>query len=382
MTETDLIEDRLRRAFRAVAEEPVTPVGRDTEPQWSGGVPTSPRRRPLLVGAVAVVVVIGFALALVYGPRSSGPVGRHPTSPASHSPKEGPAEFNVVFGPGSPTTRPVLEQVMTILIHRFRGLGVRDVSAAVVGNDVDVSGRAPERAIEADMTVVGATEAVSLRPVECGALPHTAVVGAAAPATSSPLPACGSQYETNEVNLAVTPDPRVPVGYTDRTVPPDPAFTSYRSTPPSVADFDSSRTVLLPTAPGTGGHQYARYVLGPTELNDTDITGARVVEDGGHWAVDLTFTPAVSARWAAFVDENFHQMISIDLDGNIFSTPVIEPTQTGVSSLDGEFQLSGAYTAAQARGIASALGSDAMPVALVRLSETVIGPGLVDGGHR
>jgi hypothetical protein len=380
MTDTDLIEDRLRRAFRAVAEEPVTSERHHAEPQWHK--PSFPsRRRPLLVGAVAVLVVVGFALALAFGPRSSGPVGGHPTSPATHARKDGLAQFTVVFGSGSPTTPAVLHQVVNVLIQRFRGLGVNDVSAGVDGNDVTVTGQATERAFEKDLTLVGATQAVSIRPVECGALAHATVVGVAPPAPGSPLPACGSQYETDEANLAVTPDPNAPDGYSARAVPPDPAFTAYRSTPPSVADFDSSSTVLLPTAPGIGALGYARYVLGPSELTGGAIAGARVVNDGAHWAVDLTFTPAASARWDAIVHGNFHQMISVDLDGAVLSAPLVQPNRAAVSSSDGEFQLSGTYTVREAHSIASALEGESLPVPLVRVSTTVIGPGLT-GGNR
>jgi preprotein translocase subunit SecD len=166
------------------------------------------------------------------------------------------------------------------------------------------------------------------------------------------------------------------VGYTDRKVPPDPAFTSYPSTLPSVADFDSSRTVLLPTAPGVGDLGYARYVLGPSELNGTDIAGARVVKVGGQWAVDITFTPAATVKWDAFVDANFHQMISIDLDGAVLSAPLIQPKQTSFSSLEGKFQLSGTFSAGQARRLASVFGKDPMPIALVRQSQRIVGPGL------
>jgi preprotein translocase subunit SecD len=283
----------------------------------------------------------------------------------------------------SPATPAVLHQVATVLSNRFRGLGVSGVSACVVGHDVTISGRATEDARARDLAVVGQTEVVSLRPVECGAPPYSAATSGAPPTTSSPLPPCGAQYETNQANLAVTPDHSTPGGYTDRTVPPDPAFTAYPSTPPSLADFgDSSTTVLLPTAPGAGAEEYGRYVLGPSELTGADITGARVVKDGGHWAVDLTFTSAARARWAAFVDENFHQMIGIDLDGAVLAAPLIQPSQAAVSSPGREFQLTGASTGRQAHAISSVFGRDSMPVPLVRVSQTIVGAGLVDGAHR
>jgi preprotein translocase subunit SecD len=271
--------------------------------------------------------------------------------------------------------------VASILTDRLRHVGATEITAVVVGHDVRVSGRAPDGAVEKDLSVVGETRVVSLRPVECGALPYTPAAGVAAPATTSPLPVCGPRYDTTRANLAVTPDPNVPAGYTDRTVPPDPAFTSYPSTTPAEADSHSSGTVLLPTAPGVGDLAYPRFVLGPAAFTGSDITGARVVKVGGHWVVDVTFTPTAAVRWDAFAHENFHQMISVDLDGAVLSAPLIQAKQRAFSSADGQLQLPGPSTSRQARALASILGNDAMPVSLVRVSQTVVGPGLHPGGE-
>ncbi len=70
MTDTDPIEQRLRRTFQYVAEQPVTPLG-DPEP-WRTGAARSPSRRRLRVtgGALVIVVVIALiVLGITYGPR-------------------------------------------------------------------------------------------------------------------------------------------------------------------------------------------------------------------------------------------------------------------------------------------------------------------------
>jgi hypothetical protein len=71
MTDFDPKEQRLRRTLQAVAER--VPVAPDDEAHWSRfPIPTSHRRRRLLTGVVtAVIIVIGFGVALAYGPRSS-----------------------------------------------------------------------------------------------------------------------------------------------------------------------------------------------------------------------------------------------------------------------------------------------------------------------
>ena len=70
MTNTVPVEDRLRRALQAVADQPVPVVALDGErPRGHRRSPT--RHRTGLVGA-AVVVAIG-TVAVVYGPRSSTP---------------------------------------------------------------------------------------------------------------------------------------------------------------------------------------------------------------------------------------------------------------------------------------------------------------------
>ena len=87
MSERDSVEHRLRRTFRAFAEQPIAPFA--TEGRWDN-VPPPPPRRQLrgLVGALAAVIVIAaVALGLAYGPRSSR-IG--PNSGLATEPTPGP----------------------------------------------------------------------------------------------------------------------------------------------------------------------------------------------------------------------------------------------------------------------------------------------------
>jgi hypothetical protein len=81
MTEHSSIEDRVRRALRTVAEQPIPGAV-----PWFDGSRAPARRRPVgIVGAALIVaaVVLALVLALVYGPHSGGETPR-PASESTH----------------------------------------------------------------------------------------------------------------------------------------------------------------------------------------------------------------------------------------------------------------------------------------------------------
>ena len=48
-------------------------------------------------------------------------------------------------------------------------------------------------------------------------------------------------------------------------------------------------------------------------------------------------------------EENFHQLLAIELDGEVYSAPIIQPTQSTFSSFDGKGEISGSLTAGRTR---------------------------------
>ncbi len=190
---------------------------------------------------------------------------------------------------------------------------------------------------------------LSFRPVLCYAPPLTLASGQAP--SGGPLPDCSASTELTASNLGVAPDPGNVNGYTSNTdIPADPQFATYPSTPAGAAP--QGGTVLLP---GLAAEGSGRYVLGPAALTQRGVKSASAHMIDGRWTIDLVLTPSGSTAWDRLTQQQFHQIIGIDLDGRVISAPVTMPVRSTWSSLDGRMQISGSFTGPQARAIAAEL---------------------------
>jgi hypothetical protein len=186
----------------------------------------------------------------------------------------------------------------------------------------------------------------SVRPVLCYA-PALEVATGTSPSTG-PLPTCSASSQLTAANLQVEPNAGNVAGYTSNgLVPPDSAFAAYPSTSP--ADDDPADTVLLP---GTSASGSARFVLGPTQLTGASVQSAVPQLNNGQWVVDVTLTDAGSAAWDALAEQQFHALIGVDLNGQILSAPITEPTQSSFASFNGQLEVVGSFTQAQATTVA------------------------------
>jgi preprotein translocase subunit SecD len=152
-------------------------------------------------------------------------------------------------------------------------------------------------------------------------------------------------------------------------VKPDPQYSSYPSTSIDTPNYSRS-TVLLPglKASGTSGE---RYVLGPSEMAGRSISSAKatLVPQTHQWAVDYTLAgQAGSALWDKVAQESFHALLGIELDGVVYSAPIIQPTQSSFTSFDGKGEISGGgthgLTHQEAEKLAQAMNLGALPVTL------------------
>ena len=190
---------------------------------------------------------------------------------------------------------------------------------------------------------------LSFRPVLCYAPPFALSPGQTA--STGTLPDCSASSALTASNLAVTPNSNNVNGYTSNTnAQADPQFANYPST--SSADVTTGGPVLLPGAPGEGS---SRYVLGPAGLTNASIKSASAHLDNGTWTINLALTSAGSVQWDAMAMAQFHQIVGIDVNGQVISAPIIQPTQSTFSSFNGQVQISGAFTGAQAKKLASEL---------------------------
>jgi len=325
-------------------------------------------KRSLVVSAVGVVVVVVGALGATFA--------------AGWSPRLGldlAGGLSVVYRPAHPVSSNVLNEAINIMDNRVNGLGVSGATVGRQGNDIVAEIPSVKNTKEV-LSLLGTTAQLYFRPVLCFAPPYTPPApakGAKAqkPAPLGPLPtSCPSQYQTTAANLGVKPDSAAPNGFTSNPISPDPALASYPSTPPS--QDVASATVLLPAAPGTT-QQAQRYLLGPSQLGGSAIASASAqFTPSGQWVVAYTLTSSGSSKWDRVAQQNFHQMVAIDLDGKVESAPFIQPTQATFTSFGGQGQISGGFTQATAKQLALVLQYGALPVRLDRLTTQTVSPTL------
>ena len=83
-----------------------------------------------------------------------------------------------------------------------------------------------------------------------------------------------------------------------------------------------------------------------------------------------------SSQWDTLPKEQFHAIIGIDLDGQVISAPITQPTQQAWSSFNGQVQISGSFTEDQAKTLATDFTYGALPVKLDRLTVQTVSPSL------
>ncbi len=357
MTDIDPIEHRLRRTFRAVAEQPVAPLG-DPEPWRHARAGRARRRGRVMAGGLAVVVVVALvALGVTYGPRSSRLT---PTTRPGLSGTEG-GTLRAVFTPATPISTAMLEEAAATMAARLHAVGDTDARATVDGGSIDI---ASPKFAGVQMQLIGSMGSFSVRPVACGAPAATAptqptttdTAGTTPPADFSP--ACEAQYETSASNL----DVNTTTGQPAHVIGPDPVFASTPSTP--AQDDEPAHSVLLPADPVAGPQQYPRFVLGAAQLGNVDIASVRAQLDPSidQWAIDITLTTMGSTDWDAVAFQNFHAYVALDLDGQVVSAPLIQPNQAAFASFEGRMEISGSFSAATAKTMAAVLGNGPLPV--------------------
>ena len=280
--------------------------------------------------------------------------------------------LSVVYRPAHKVSQNDLKQVVTVLTNRVDGLGVSGATVSTQGTDIVVSvpGASNARQI---LNSVGQTAQLYFRPVLCYAPPQNAGTKKSplAPA-GTPLPACSKGTELTASNLAITPNNSA-AGYSSNNIGPDATLGAYRSTAP--AKDDPKVNVLLP---GLGGNQGLRYLVGPSQLSGTAVKTAYAQQDQtGAWVVNYKLTAKGSPAWDKVAQNNFHQLVAIELDGVVQSAPIIQPSDSSFTSFGGNGQISGgSMTQVQAQDLAIAMQYGALPVRLEPLTVQTISPSL------
>ena len=316
-------------------------------------------KRSLWVSLISVVAIVVIALGA--------------TLAAGWSPKLGldlDGGLAVVYKTAHPVTPAELDTIVTILGERVNS-GTSGATVESQGNN-QVSVSIPgEKNAQQTLATLGQTAQLFFRPAECYALPFKVAKGET-PKTV-PLPTCAAGTQLTAANLQVTPNSSNVNGYTSNTnISEDTQFTSYKSTPPSADTKDA--TVLLPGTAASGST--VRYVLAPAGMTGQAVKSANAQLNSGQWAVNLNLTSVGASQWDTLAREQFHAIIGIDLDGQVITAPITQPTQSSFTSFDGQVQISGGFTENQAKLLATELNYGALPVSLIQQNVQSVSPTL------
>jgi preprotein translocase subunit SecD len=274
-----------------------------------------------------------------------------------------------------------LNETVNILNLRVNGLGVSGATVATSGtNQISVSIPGVSNAQQV-LKQIGQTAQLYFRPVECFAYPQGVPKGdkskAPLPRGTEAIPACASASQLSAANLGVTPNSSVQ-GYASNNVPPDQQYIADASTSTSLNNYEKS-TVLLPGVNGAcDGNAQLRCVLGPSEMTGHSIKSATAQQDQtGNWVVNYTLAGSAGSKlWDQVAEANFHQILGIELDGSVYSAPIIQPSQSGFTSFGGQGEISGSLTQADADSLAQAMTFGSLPIRLKELTSQTVSPTL------
>ncbi|MFE3830490.1 protein translocase subunit SecD [Streptomyces sp. NPDC059092] len=121
------------------------------------------------------------------------------------------------------------------------------------------------------------------------------------------------------------------------------------------------------------GGEWEKYVLGPAELEGTDVDDAKGVLDQqrGMWIVTMDFTGAGTKKFQSITGKLSQQQapmnqFAIVLDGNVVSAPSVSQT------LGGSAEISGSFTQQSAQDLGNILSYGALPLTFQEQSVTTV----------
>ena len=244
-----------------------------------------------------------------------------------------------------------LEAAAQVMRRRLRDLPSSG-TVAVADGSLRVSVQGPDlRSDASTLRVLGATGQLWLRPVLCGAPSYVPPPGGALPAKGH-LPACPPAYRYGATFVSGNGGSQYAPGLAE--YPP-------LAQDPSTSQADDLAHPGQPVLLGSGAGGIApRYLLGPAVATSAIVRRARAERDATmQWLVVMTFTASGSRQFNRIAASHFRELLANDVDGFVVSAPLILARNFG-----GTAQITGAFTKASARALASELTSGPLPVSL------------------
>jgi len=275
--------------------------------------------------------------------------------------------FQATLQPDRPATSGELNTVVQIIQNRIDGIGVSGATTNSQSGDVvvQVPGLSNRNQL---LSVIESTGEMLFRPVLC--LAPAASTDAKTISAKNPLPttcpAVNQQTAANlDVNTSTGNPANSPAAWSE--------LANYQTTP--TPEDDATQTVLLNTA-STAGFGSDRMLLGPAQVVGKQIASSSAVFDSPDWVVDLNLNGTGSTAWDKLAQQQFHTYIAIDLDAQVISSPLTQPTQAAFTSFGGKIQISGNFTETTAKNLTLQLQYGALPVGLKLLYNQVVSPTL------
>ena len=137
---------------------------------------------------------------------------------------------------------------------------------------------------------------------------------------------------------------------------------------PLVGNDDPNRPLVTCNEDGT-----EKYVLGPVFLEGTEIenSSASFQPQQGGWVVNLQFKGKGSETWADYTSQNVGQSAAFVLDTRVVSAPSINEAIP-----NGQTQISGEFTEAEAQNLADILQYGSLPLSFESSDATTVSPTL------
>jgi preprotein translocase subunit SecD len=277
---------------------------------------------------------------------------------ASQRTVEATAQRTIAFRPVRSVSNSILVQASRIMTNRMKALGILRPNVSVRGSEIHVVLVGAKDATSVE-TAIGSQGNLYFRPVLCGAPSFKSGTDAKLASVAYKIPpTCPAPYRYSTLYFnASTQEFLLPAKYTE-----DPSYVSYPSTPKGLDN--PMKNVILNV--GNGGGVAHRYVLGPSEVNGKVVTGTIIksayaqLSLPGQWIVIFTLTSNGSVLFNDIAKANYRHLLANDLDGTIFSTPVIL-----VQTFAGSAQISDNFTEKKAKVIAAELSYGPLPVPLI-----------------
>jgi len=314
-----------------------------------------------LVVSLASVVVIAFILLVA-------------TLGAGWSPKLGldlAGGSQIVYRPQHKISAGDLTTTIDVIRNRVDAAGVSGANVNSQGGNVVVQlpGLKNPQAV---IKLISNTAQLTFRPALCQANPYSP------PKKGTTLPPLPSACTSSTYSIQLPPTGSLTVSSSSTnssnlsSIPADPALSSYPTTQPAYDDLHPHSPVLIPLVGGGG----FRNLLGPAEMNGTAVASAIAQFISPDWVVNATLTNKGSTEWDNLTKKYFHEIIGIDLDGQVVSNPLTLPGQATWTSFGGRVQISGNFTQTSAQDLALDLNYGSLPVPLNKIDQTTVSPSL------